>query len=464
MLKSIKLLAILLVGGLAGTAPAQTPTWEAEFIGAWPAGWSGNAVVTGYNDAGLVGGYVTLSLAHHAWYGEPGGGLSLLPVPAGTDWSEVQSINSLGWLGGTGRVGGVWRALLWTPDSSGYQVQLLPAAASGWLPASVTAMNDHGDLVGRYGPVSRPYHWTAATGTVGLPYPAWPHVPVAINNERQVLVDTLRMDLDTLVIEDLGNPTGVGYSFQFTELGRINDAGDVAGVGITASSSNNRLPVSHTDAGGWQAWSTIPMQTGGVSGLASSGDLVYLLNVGGLESLWLHVDGVGSLALGSIVDPGSTAVTVAAIFPSLTRGGRLLAHGTEVASGQFGLALLHPAGFDDLGGASAGSLGTPILGAFGDRTAGSPTRLRLSSASKGSVALLGWSTAAAPRPRFGGVLHPAPGFRMLSVPVDPSGRVDLTFPWPALPVGVPLVLQAGVLDPAAVGGVALSNALLGPTQ
>ncbi|MDA0948895.1 MAG: hypothetical protein O2799_10250 [Planctomycetota bacterium] len=461
MLKSIKL---LLLGSLAVSAPAQTPTWESEFIGAWPTGWPGNAVVTGYNDAGLVGGYVTLSLAHHAWSGEPGAGFTLLPVPAGTNWSEVQSINSLGWLGGTARVSGVWRALLWTPGPSGYQVQLLPAAANGWLPASVTAMNDHGDLVGRYGPVSRPYHWTAATGTVGLPYPAWPHVPVAINNERQVLVDTLRMDLDTLVIEDLGNPTGLGYSFLFTELGRMNDAGDVAGVGITASSSSNVLPVSHTDQGGWEAWSTFPMQSGGVSGLASSGDLVYMLNIAGLESSYLHVEGVGSMALGSIVDPGSTAVTVASIIPSLTRGGRLLAYGTEVASGQFGLALLKPAGFDDLGGASAGSLGAPVLGAFGDRTPGSPTRLRLSSASKGSVAFLVLSITAVPLPLFGGVLHPAPLFGLLPVPVDPSGRVDLTFPWPALPVGVPLVLQAGILDRAAVGGVALSNALLGPTQ
>ena len=74
------------------------------------------------------------------------------------------------------------------------------------------------------------------------------------------------------------------------------------------------------------------------------------------------------------------------------------------------------------------------------------------------------SISAVPLPLFGGVLHPAPLFGLLPVPVDPSGRVDLTFPWPALPVGVPLVLQAGILDRAAVGGVALSNALLGPTQ
>ena len=463
-MNSPKLLTLLLLGGLVGTASAQTPTWEAEFIGAWPAGWFGNSVVTGYNDSGLVAGHVTLGTVRQAWSGQPGAGLSLLPLPAGTDWSEVQSINSLGWLGGTARVGGVWRALLWTPGPSGYQVQLLPAAANGWLPASVTAMNDRGDLVGRYGPVSRPYHWTAATGTVGLPYPAWPHVPVAINNERQVLVDTLRMDLDTMVIEDLGNPTGVGYSFQFTELGRLNDAGDVAGVGITASSSTNVLPVSHTDQGGWEAWSSFPMQTGGVSGLASSGDLVYMLNIAGLESSYLHVDGVGSMALSSIVDPSSAAVTVASILPSLTRGGRLLAYGTEVASGQFGLALLEPAGFEDLGGASAGSLGTPILGAFGDRTPGSPTRLRLSSASKGGMAFLCWSNATLPRPLFGGVLHVAPQLRRILVPVDPSGRMDLTFPWPSLPVGVPLVLQAAVLDPTAVGGVALSNALVGTTQ
>ena len=339
---------------------------------------------------------------------------------------------------------------------------VLPAASNGWVPASVTAINDHGDVVGRYGPLSRPYHWAETSGTVGLPYPAFHVVPKDINNERQVIADTLRMDLDTLVVEDLGNPVGVGYNFQFTKLALINDAGDCAGYGVTASSSSNYLPVRYSEGGAWKAFSTIPLNFANVLGLASTGDSVFSL---GIHGSYIYVDGVGSLGLGSILDASSTQVNVAGVMPMLTRAGRLLATGTEVETGKTGLALLHPASFEDLGGASPGSLGTPILGGYGDLVAGTPTRLRLSSAAKNSSGFLVMSNQSTPRPLYGGTLFANPPRRIIPIQSDSNGRFELSFNWPAVPPGVQIYLQVTMLDSAAPGGpLALSNALKGVTQ
>ncbi|MBC8451315.1 MAG: hypothetical protein H8D72_01265 [Planctomycetes bacterium] len=452
---------LLSVAALVLPGEAQTPTWEAEFLGAFPASWTGSKVIQDFNDAGQVVGHTTLSLTRQAWYGVAATGIQLLPLPAGTDYSEANEINTSGLIGGQVRIAGEYLACIWKPTPSGYVPMVLPPAANGWEPHNVTGLNDRGDLVGKHGPLWWPYYWNETEGTVPISFAVYPATPTDINNEREVIGYTHRMDLDTMVAVDLGDPVGVGYSFQYSELGFINDAGDCAGYGVTGSSSQNKLPVRYTEGVGWKSFSVWPMTYAGVTGLASSGDTTYFL---GSFGDFVYVDGVGSLPLGSVLDPSSTAVSGAKVWPMISRGSRLIAEGTDIASGQSGLVLLSPASFDDLGGASTGSLGTPILGGFGDLTAGSPTRVRLSSANKSSVAFLGWSLSSSPLALFGGVLHVNPAAGLLAMPVDAHGRIDLTFAWPPLPAGVSLFLQAGILDAGAVSGVALSNALLGTTK
>jgi hypothetical protein len=446
---------------LAASATAQTPTWSAEFIGAFPPAWTGNTVVQDFNDAGQVVGRTTLDLTFQAWYAEPGQDVQLLPVPAGTDYSDAVVINSSGLIGGTVRVNGVFAGCIWKPTVAGYQPELLPPVPNGGAPINVVGINDLGDVIGRHAPISRPYYWNETEGTVAIDSFLYPVSPVAINNERQIIGDTLRMDLDTGIVENLGNPTGVGYSFQFTKLGLINDAGDCAGYGVTGSSSSNFLPVRYSEGVGWNAYSTIPLNTAGVSGLSSTGDTVYQIWIFGT---FVHVDGFGSIPLGSVLDPNSAPFVLAQVWPYLSRAGRLVALGTDPATGQTGLALLSPASFEDLGGASFGSLGTPILGGIGDLTPGSTTRLRLSSANKSALAFLAWSTTSSPLAAFDGVLHTNPVLGFTTVQVDPNGRSEWNLPWPALASGTPLYLQSAIVDPTATAGIALSNALLGTSR
>jgi probable HAF family extracellular repeat protein len=114
-----------------------------------------------------------------------------------------------------------------------------------------------------------------------------------------------------------------------------------------------------------------------------------------------------------------------------------------------------------LGSGLAGSAGVPQLAGTGSLVAGSSVTVTLSSARPNAAALLFVSTSSTPAPFKGGTLVPVPIVAMLALATSPAGGITLPIdPWPAgLPSGAPIYWQYGVQDPAAVHGVALSNAL-----
>lgn len=453
---------LLLVGlGLTNPLAAQTPTWDAELLGPAPAGWS-NTVYRAVNDAGQVVGITTVAAARNAWIGAPGQGLQLLPMPAGANWAEANDVNASGLVVGFALFSGASRAVVWTPGPGGYAAMTLPAGADGQLPFDARGVNDRGDVVGKYGILFAGYVWNATAGTTKLPstYLAY---PAGVNNQRQVIGDTYRMDLDTLVVEDLGQPTGTGFNYIFTVLSEISDTGECGGYGNVASGqTQNKQAVRYTDGPAWVAFNAQPLTSANVMGIAASGDTAYQL---GTFGNYVHVEGHGTVGLSATLAPSSAHFDLTGSFaPMISRGGRIVCTGVDTVAGQGGVVLLTPSGFEDLGGAGKGSRGAPILGGYGTIVAGAPTRLRLSAAAPNALAFLSASTSSTPVPVYGGLFQTNPALIVAILPTNALGRIDLTFAWPALPSGTLLYLQAGVQDAEGIGGVALANAVRGVTQ
>jgi hypothetical protein len=448
---------------LSTTLLAQTPTWTVEFVGSAPPDWSGGIAAIGVNDAGQVLGNTTVDLVARPWVGSPGEGFELLPLPPGVTWSRADEINDAGLVVGQVLLSTGSRAAVWQPGPGGYTVTLLPAGADGALPFDARGVNDRGDVVGKYGVLSGSYLWNADTGTTRLD--GFPVFPEAINNARQVLGDTWRMDVDTMVPESLGVPTGTGYNYMFADYTLINDAGECAGYGnVATGQSSSKLAVRFTDGVGWKVFNAFPMVSANVIGLAASGDATFQLGVYGM---WVYVQDVGSFTLQGALDPASAHWDLSGSFaPFMSRAGRLACNGLDTVSGQAGIVLLTPAGFTDLGGGAPGALGTPILGGYGVTAPGESVRVRLSAAAPGNLAWFVISSASSPVPKLGGLLHANPPELFQPIATDALGRVDETFDWPAAPVGSEVYLQAAVVDGEAEPpySFSLSNALQAVTR
>lgn len=113
------------------------------------------------------------------------------------------------------------------------------------------------------------------------------------------------------------------------------------------------------------------------------------------------------------------------------------------------------------GTGTAGSAGVPVLFAMGTLAAGGAGELRLASALPSCAGLLLASVAPSPLPFKGGTLQAFPVAAALPFATDASGGLKLA--WhdaPGVPVVPQLVLQAALLDPGAVGGVSLSDAVV----
>lgn len=450
--------------GLADTTAAQRPTFKAELVGTPPATWS-SAWAVAVNDAGQVAGNTYVSSAKRAWIGSPGSGMQLLPMPPGATYAEAFDMNSNGTVAGQVLVnGGNSRGLIWRRGPEGYEAVLLASGPGGAFPFDARGINDAEDVVGKLGVLSGSYHWSEASGVTQLT--GYPVVPERINNQRQVIGDTYRMDLDTSVVENLGSPTGTGFRYLFSDLWRINDAGECGGYGNVATGmTRSKQAVRFTDGPVWRAFNAQPARSANVMGLAATGDTAYHTGTGAYGS-YVYVQGYGSLSLPSTLASAYSHWDLSSSFaPVISRGGRVACNGMNTETSQFGILLLTLIGFDDLGGSSPGALGAPVLGGYGTLVSGTPTRVRLAAAAPNSPAFAAVSGASNPFPFFGGVFYPdlsAGG--VVALTTDGLGRIDLPFAWPSTPAGTQLYMQAGALDSAAVFGVSLSNAIVGVTQ
>jgi len=114
----------------------------------------------------------------------------------------------------------------------------------------------------------------------------------------------------------------------------------------------------------------------------------------------------------------------------------------------------------DLGAGLAGVSGVPQLAGTGPLLPGTSGSLTLSSAAPSAPALLFVSAASTPVPFKGGTLVAFPTLLLVPLGTLPDGTLPLPFAWPlGVPDGIAMWFQFAVGDPAAIAGVALSNAL-----
>jgi len=120
---------------------------------------------------------------------------------------------------------------------------------------------------------------------------------------------------------------------------------------------------------------------------------------------------------------------------------------------------LVPGPWTDLGSGLAGVSGIPNLVGTGTLAAGSAGTLVLSNAAPSALSILFVSLASTPSPFKCGALVPVPSVAEFLIPIG-AGTIPLAWSaWPAGLSGASLYFRYAIQDAAAVGGVALSNAL-----
>jgi hypothetical protein len=287
--------SLLAIAGLAilpSLAAAQTPLYHAEFLGTFfPGRIAENGRIIGTTSVGgNQRGYIAGS-------GHP---LRLLPLPDGVISSEALDMNEQGVI--VGAVSAYYspeffgRAIAWDPDGAGGYTTRLLGALPGQSTSRATAVNNLGDIVGyssdntyRY-----PVLFTGPNGVLNLSSTGV-FDPVDINDHR-VLVDrsftVKRLDLDTMVAEDLGVPPG---SYMATAAAAINEAGQVGGNAIMTN-GDCHVAARYTDGAGWQIFSGCG-QGNGVSDMNEQGDIVMFQNV----APYVRFEGIGTFRVEDLI-------------------------------------------------------------------------------------------------------------------------------------------------------------------
>ena len=142
-----------------------------------------------------------------------------------------------------------------------------------------------------------------------------------------------------------------------------------------------------------------------------------------------------------------------ALFPLPPNYGNIMSDPTD-------FAVLRTTPVTDMGGASVGSSGKPVLTGSGPLTPASPLTITLANAKPGAPLLLWLTFTSSPAAIFGGTLYPLPNPISFTFVANPTGGLTLPTTWPpGIPAGADLFLQFLVKDTGAATNFVLSNAL-----
>ena len=257
-----------------------------------------SADVVGTIDDPTIRGWVSLG-------GRPA---TLLPLPPGAASSWAMDINDQGVIAGavspTMSPEYRGRAATWTPDGAGgYTIEEF-----GTLPGDVqsiaTALNNVGDIVGwsNDGMYSVPVLFTPD----GVESLAETRIfdPVDVNDQRQVIDHShtvKRLDLDTMIVEDLGKPPHPGggqIGYLGTRGEAINESGQVAGSAILSTSTPcDQEAACFTDGIGWEILS-ICGSNNSAWDINDLGDVVMRLNV----APYVRFEGLGTFRIEDLIE------------------------------------------------------------------------------------------------------------------------------------------------------------------
>lgn len=335
------LLRVFVLGSFAFALPAgaQTPVYTAEYLG--PA-----LGASSMNSSARMVGMVT-SPAIRAWVAGPGEPLSLLPLPAGRISSWANEINDGGAICGTvssttsPEFSGV--AALWLPDGSGGYTVVELGTLPGHQRSDAASLNDVGDIVGfsvkdgfrypvRFVPGGAPID-LSATGIFD---------PRDVNDQR-VLVDgsftAKLLDLNSMVVTDLGVPTGLPQNYLATSASAINEVGQVAGTAIlTTSTSCDRQAARYSPGAGWQIFSNCGPWNGAVD-MNDLGDVVMRLNV----ASYVRFEGLGTFLVEDLIEnPVGHWYVTNGFGLTIDNARRMAVPAHNPTTGESGLVLLTP--------------------------------------------------------------------------------------------------------------------------
>ncbi len=251
-----------------------------------------------------------------------------------------------------------------------------------------------------------------------------------------------------LLQREENDPTTVVQGFLPLAVG--GSSGGFAALSPPTSQPGDRvvfsLPVSY--AGLYDLMAFVP-----AGGGYSAASPVRVAHAGGVETVLFDqstADPDGWKPLGSYwLAPPAVAVE----FGS-TPGSWTVADSVAVLRSHLGSAAIGSLGAGTMGGA-----GTPALSMAGRAAIGGSLRLQAAGVVPAVPVVFGLGVAPSITPAFGGTVYTSPVLSWLGIS-GPQGRADLLLPIPFDPAlrGLPLYAQAFAFDPAATGGIALTNA------
>jgi|GEM_PF-1766190 len=445
---------VLSVCAAAPVAAQSPPSYALTFLGAADS-------VTTLNETGVAVGQRTVAGNTRGWVASATGGMTLLPLAPGDASSWANDLNEQGVI-----VGALStflspdffpRAVAWLPDGvGGYTIKELGQLPGG-IGSVATAIDIQGDIIGysKTGMFRLPVWFTAPGGILDL-NPFGVFDPQSINDQR-VFVDKQgrRMDLDTMVVENLGLPPGPP-SYQATTGYAINEHGQIAGTAVLATSTNCVYQATrYVDGPGWQMLSPC-------SGIANASDINDLGDVifqWALTVRILHLEGIGDFDVQDLLSLSAGPWSVITSFSMDINSTRQMAVIVQNDfSGEVGAALLTPIQTvqTDLGFGGPGL--SHLMVAGGTLATGTTADLTLSGVPAFGLAYLLAGLVEAPTPFKGGTLVPMPYLVTLPVFAGPAGTLILG----GIPGGggpLEVFVQAVHEDAALPGGWGFSNAV-----
>lgn len=344
---------------LPSLAAAQAPRYTPLFLGPFGPGR--------INERGEVLGRITVGGAERGLVVRAGEPYRLLPLPAGMISSYAIDLNDAGAIVGavgassSPEFGG--QAAVWDPDGGGgYTVRVL-GRLPGHVSSRATAVNNLGDIVGysSNGTYRYPVLFTAPGGVMDLSATGV-FDPVDLNDQR-VLVDhsftARRLDLDTMIAEDLGVPAPPGGPrYLATRAEAINEANQVAGAAILATSTTcDRQAARYTDGVGWQIFSTCGPNNSAYD-MNDLGDVIMRLNVAN----YVRLEGAGTFLIEDLIvhDIGHWYL-INSFGIAINNARQMVVWGQNPTTGQSGALLLMPQGAAAVPENDAGPSVSPAL-------------------------------------------------------------------------------------------------------
>ena len=267
-----------------------------------------------------------------------------LPIPAGAMSVFPTDINDSGVIVGVSFASN-WNptAVRWQPNGSSYTIEELPRLP-GDASSYATGINNLGEIIGArrtlgYAPTGSGWLFSSQRGMVDLAAQyGWWTWPSAINDVGQMIGGAERLNLNTGVVEWIGNgPT----NYNAVAAVDINNSGMMVGTASLRSSSLNIVSVfRYEGAAGWQYIDGTSKYTTATD-INNRGDFSY-----GELGTGLYLDGLGKFALGNLLDPAvlNAGWAISGSGAVINDQRVVAAVATNSSTGQSGGVLLTPSG------------------------------------------------------------------------------------------------------------------------